>query len=330
MRRSPRSPHPVAQAGSIVLAAAILAAGPLADGPEADASVVAARRTAARQDPTFRTAVRTVPVFVTVTDADGRLVRDLVRGDFTVLDEGRPQPIAVFARETQPISVVVLLDRSGSVFGHFRLVQLAAREFVTRLLPDDKARIGSFSHRVQLDPRGFTSDRDQLLTILHRDLQEPGPTPLWNAIAVGMTALSRQDGRRVVLVFSDGADRPGQKRASNMRQGDILRRAREEDVMVYAIGLAGASPDWTQPRANRPDPGLTRIAAESGGGYFELTRTADLAETFARVADELHCQYALGFTPEKLDGRTHSLEVRVHRPGVTVRARRSYVASPGR
>jgi Ca-activated chloride channel homolog len=77
---------------------------------------------------------------------------------------------------------------------------------------------------------------------------------------------------------------------------------------------------------DKPDPGLSKLAALSGGGYFELTSTDNLPATFGRVADELHHQYALGFEPEKLDGKSHKLEVRVRKPGMTVRARRSYVA----
>ena len=78
---------------------------------------------------------------------------------------------------------------------------------------------------------------------------------------------------------------------------------------------------------DKPDPGLPKIAAATGGGYFELTTTKDLAETFKRVADELHRQYALGFAPATLDGKMHALQVRVAGTGATVRARRSYLAS---
>ena len=77
----------------------------------------------------------------------------------------------------------------------------------------------------------------------------------------------------------------------------------------------------------RPDPGLAKIAGETGGGYFELTRAEDLASTFARVADELHRQYALGFEPSKLDDKTHKLEVKIKQPGAKARARKSYVAA---
>jgi Ca-activated chloride channel family protein len=300
-----------------------------------------------QQEPVFRAATRTVPVYVTVTDADGRLVPDLGRDDFEIYDNGKAQPISVFASDIQPIMVVMMLDRSGSMVDNFRRVQEAAQQFVTRLLPADKARIGSFSYRIQVDPRTFTSDRDELLRILYKELQEPGPTPLWNAVSVGMTALTRQEGRRVVLVFTDGADNPGNDRATNISLGDLMKRAREEDVMVYAVGLAGRAPGrgmrgrggyggyggWGGPagaRMQKPDEGLSKLAAESGGGYFELESTNDLGATFARVADELHRQYAMGFSPEKLDGKTHKLEVRVKRPGMTARARKSYVATPPR
>jgi Ca-activated chloride channel family protein len=284
---------------------------------------------------------------VTVTDADGRLVPDLGRDDFEIYDNGKAQPISVFASDIQPIMVVMMLDRSGSMVDNFRRVQEAAEQFVTRLLPADKARIGSFSYRIQVDPRTFTNDRDELLRILYKELQEPGPTPLWNAVSVGMTALTRQEGRRVVLVFTDGADNPGNDRATNISLGDLMKRAREEDVMVYAVGLAGRAPGrgmrgrggyggyggWGGPagsRTQKPDEGLSKLAAESGGGYFELESTDDLGATFARVADELHRQYAMGFSPEKLDGKTHKLEVRVKKPGMTARARKSYVATPPR
>jgi Ca-activated chloride channel family protein len=326
---------------SLVVALAALLGG---------AAIASTRAAGQDQEPVFRAATRTVPVYATVTDADGRLVPDLGRDDFEILDNGKPQAISIFANDIQPIMVVMMLDRSGSMVDNFRRVQEAAEQFVTRLLPADKARIGSFSYRIQVDPRTFTSDRDELLRILYKELQEPGPTPLWNAISVGMTALTRQEGRRVVLVFTDGADRPGVDRATNISLGDLMKRAREEDVMVYGVGLAGRAPmggmgrrggGWGRyppppgggssgGRTQMPDEGLSKLAAESGGGYFELESPDDLGATFARVADELHRQYAMGFSPEKLDGKTHKLEVRVKKPGMMARARKSYVATPPR
>src|SRR5262249_21316995 len=95
---------------------------------------------------------------------------------------------------------------------------------------------------------------------------------------------------------------------------------------VGGPGVAGVGGGMGGGQDNGPDDGLPKIAAATGGGYFELTRTADLADTFKRVADELHRQYALGFAPLKLDGKMHSLELRIAGPGLTARARKSYLA----
>jgi Ca-activated chloride channel homolog len=307
------------------------------------------------QEPTFRGVNRTVAVYATVTAADGRLVPDLARAAFSILDNGKRQELTLFANDMQPITVVMLLDRSGSMKANFTLVQQAAEHFVDVMLPADRARIGSFSNRIQIDPRDFTSDHEELQRILQTELQEEGPTPLWNAINVGITALLHQQGRRVVLVFTDGMDAPFNPMSQNNSLKDVMKRAEEEDVMVYAIGLAGSDPrgfsNGGYPRggfgrggfgrggfggggfggrrlysADKPDDGLPKIASATGGGYFELTSTNDLGATFAKVADELHHQYALGFTPQKLDGKMHSLDVRLEGSGGTVRARKSYLA----
>ena len=207
--------------------------------------------------------------------------------------------------------------------------------------------------RIQIDPVDFTNDKPEMIEILRTELQPAGPTPLWNAVNVAMTALLHQEKRRVVLVFTDGVDAPMNFRSNNVTLKDATKRAEEENVMVYAIGLAGQNGyrggggrpmghyggfgggggRWSgngRPggsRMEKPDEGLPKIAAATGGGYFELTNTNDLGSTFRRVADELHRQYLIGFEPEQLDGKTHRLEVRVKRQGMTARSRKSYVAS---
>jgi VWFA-related protein len=316
----------------------------------------------AQQEPMFKAGNRTVAVYATVTDAAGRLVPDLRRDEFTIFDEKKPQDLTLFANEIQPITVVMLLDRSGSMRDKFTLVERAAEQFVAALLPADKARIGSFSNRIQIDPQDFTSGHEELLAILRSQLQEEGPTPLWNAVNVGMTALLHQQGRRVILVFTDGVDSPMNFSNNNSSLRHVMKRAEEEDVMVYAVGLAGQNGPpglgtyggfggmgrggmgrggmgrggmgpgggggygRRVPVDEKPDEGLPKLAAATGGGYFELTSTNDLASTFGRVADELHHQYALGFAPATLDGKMHALEVRLAAKGMTARARRSYLA----
>jgi VWFA-related protein len=317
--------------------------------------VVAAPQT---QPPSFQAGTRTVAVYATVTNARGRLVPDLSRDDFAVDDNGKRQTLTLFANDIQPITLVMLLDRSGSMKPNFDLEVQAAEAFVRAMLPADKARIGSFGTRIQVDPQEFTSDRDALLKILRNDLQTDGPTPLWNAVNTAIDKLLLEQGRRVVLVFTDGVDMPLNFSNHNKSLKDVMKRAEEDNIMVYAIGLAGQNgmPDFAgrggdrgrglgpggigglggrglggysggQPQMEKPDEGLPKIAAATGGGYFELTSPRDLAFTFARVADELHHQYALGFTPEKLDGKMHDLAVHLSNPDLTARARKRYLAS---
>ena len=138
----------------------------------------------------------------------------------------------------------------------------------------------------------------------------------------------------MVLVFSDGGDSPANFTMDNSSIMDVMRDAQQDDVMVYAIGLQTTVLLGRNPRGGmgsmgsmtsiRPDPGLSRIADETGGGYFELTRAEDLSATFAAVAEELHHQYALGFDPPRLDDRMHKLEIRVTPQKLKVRARKEY------
>ena len=248
------------------------------------------------QQPVFRSGAGTVPVYVTVSDAEGKLVPDLERGDFEVYDNGKLQNITIFESGIQPITIVVMLDRSGSMISNFRLVRSAAELFVEQLLPGDKARIGSFSNRIQIDPKDFTSNKRDLIEILRTELQDAGPTPLWNAVNVAITALQHQDGRRVILMFTDGVDRPMNSHSISLN--DVMKNAEENDVMVFTIGLqsrtyfptrgrgAGRGPSvgaigtpgglGQPPEFEKPDAGLPRIALATGGGYFELTSANNL------------------------------------------------------
>ncbi len=281
---------------------------------------VAMSTSGAAQQATFRAGTRTVPIYATVTDANGRLVPDLARGDFEIYDNGRLQELTLFENTAQPISVVVMLDTSGSMTMHLDLLKQAATQFVIRLLPSDEARVGSFNDRnkILISPAAFTSDRDELMRALREDLQFGNPTALWDATDRSMDALADVAGRRVVLVFTDGGDND-----SARNQKHVLTRAQAEEVMIYAIGLRA---QVRGQGVTRPDPGLRRVADDTGGGYFELQRTDELNATFTRVVQELHSQYLLGFTPQALDGKVHTLEVRLTRPGLTTRARKSYVA----
>jgi len=273
------------------------------------------------QQPTFRTGTRTVALYATVTDDKKRLVPDLDQEEFEILDNDKPQQIDVFVKEIQPISVVVMLDTSASMTGNLELLSRAAEQFVIRLLPKDKGMVGAFNDKIEFFPSTFTSSRDTLIRSL-KDLDFGNPTRLYDAIGASMDRLQNVDGRKVVLVFTDGDDTN-----SRRGQGDVLEHARLNEVMIYAIGLRSDYFNGTRQVRTKPDSGLKRLAEETGGGYFELEKSDELGATFTRVAQELHSQYVLGFTPTALDGKVHRLGVRVKRAGLAVRARRSYVAS---
>ena len=279
------------------------------------AMVVLAAGVALAQQATFRSDTRIVPILTTVQDADGRLVPNLEQGDFTVIDEGKPQEIVLFENSVQPFTAVVMLDFSGSMTAHLKLLKHATEEFLLRMLPGDKAQVGSFSDKIMFSGE-FTNDRDDLIRALD-DLQYGTPTALYDAIDESITRLEKVEGRKVVVVFTDGDDT-----FSKRGYGGVRDRARDKDIMVYAIGLRGE----VGGQSTRPDGNLRKLADATGGGYFELKKTADLGPTFTRVAQELHSLYLLGFSPEKADGKEHKLTVRVTPPNMKVRARTSYVA----
>jgi len=277
---------------------------------------------AAQQQPTFKTGAQIVPMYITVLDSAKRLVPDLQEADFEIFDNNQPAKIILFQNEPEPFSVVVMLDTSGSMTGSIDLLRDAAEQFLIRLLPEDRGMVGAFNDKIQFPIRDFTANRDELISAL-KDVDFGYPTRLFDAIEASLDELQRIKGRRVVLVFTDGDDT-----ASKAGMGDVLDRARTDEAMIYSIGLESVYFNGQSQVRTRPDRGLKRLSDETGGGYFELKKTDDLGPTFTRVAQELHSQYVLGFSPAT-DGKQHKVEVRLKKPGLTARARRTYQAPSG-
>jgi Ca-activated chloride channel homolog len=271
---------------------------------------------AAQQGPTFKSGTQVVSIFATVTDPQKRLVPNLTQEDFQVFDNDKPQPVIYFDNSIRPINVVVMLDTSGSMTLTIDLLKQAAEQFLLRLLPEDKGRVGAFNDKIQFNAR-WSSDRDQMITDA-KNLDFGNGTRLWDAAAASLDELKNIDGRKVILLFTDGDDTE-----SRTRLGTVMDRARAEEVMIYTIGLESKFMGTT----TKPDGGLRKIAEETGGGYFELKRATDLAPTFAKVAQELHSQYVIGFAPTALDNKVHKLAVKMKQPGMTAQARRSYLAA---
>jgi Ca-activated chloride channel family protein len=270
----------------------------------------------------IKVTTESVPVYVTVTDAEKRLVPDLVLEDFEILDNGKPQTINVFENKPTPITVTVMIDTSGSMTTALDFVKDGAEQFLLRLMPGDKAQVGEFNDKIRFHPGSFIEDRDRLVYLVKNELDFGYPTRLWDAVDESIARLEPMDERKVVLVFTDGDDT-----ASKLGVGKVMDRARAKDVMVYAIGLVNEYFNGQQKVRSQPDRGLKKLAEDTGGGFFLLKRTSDLGETFTRVAQELHSQYVLGFSPESLDGKIHKLDVRVKKAGMNAQARKTYVAT---
>jgi Ca-activated chloride channel family protein len=302
-----------------LVAVALLAAAPLPSAPGAGPE--------GQQAGVFRSGAKMVPVYATVTDSQGALVPDLTREDFEILDNGVRQELVVFENQTQPITAIVMLDSSGSMTNSLKLVNAGAEQFIIRLLPQDKAQVGAFNDKVEFSGT-FTSDRDELVAAL-RELDFGNPTRLYDAIDQSLDRLAAVEGRRVIVVLTDGDDN-----SSKVGQGDVLSRALADEVMIYGIGLESDYFNGMRRVTTSPDRVVRKLAEDTGGGYYLLKATADLNTTFTRIAQELHSQYVLGFSPTLLDGKVHKLTVNVKRPGMKARARKSYVASsdaaPGR
>ena len=290
-----------------------------------------------QQTPTFRAGVRTVPVYVTARDRSGSFVLDLTKDEFELRDEGKPQPITQFLTDAQPLSTVILIDGSSSLLPVFDGVLDAARAFALRMLPADRTAVASFADRVQMR-QPFTSDRDELLRHLgdEANIRMAGETRLWDGLSESILALTRETGRRVVVVLSDGRNWTAQQAGVGLgvRQGapsgtgprEVLLRALDHDVLIYSVAV------WTRTedrRPERPDDVFTSVARDTGGSFVELRESDDVNMLATQIATELHQQYVIGFVPQALDGKTHKLDVKVKRPGVEIRFRRSYVAPKG-
>lgn len=274
-----------------------------------------------QRPPVFKSGVRTVSVYAAVRDRDGRFAPDLTRGEFEVEVSGRPQEIAVFSAESQPITVCLLLDMSGSVTHRLLRLREGSLHFVKALTPVDRARIGTFGAEIFISPI-LTGDHAVLERILREELWPGGGTPLWGALSAAVDSLAGETGRRVILIISDGAA-SGSLAGYPAQAAGVMDRVIDGGFMLYSIGVRGSGMDAA-------DTDLAYLTDRSGGARFVLDDTADLEATFTRVADELRRQYLIGFVPEqRLKGR-HRIEVRVKRPGHRVQARREFTVEESR
>lgn len=249
-------------------------------------------------------------MYTTVTDSDGRPVKDLRAEEFTLLEDGVPQQITTFVGGDFPAAVALAIDRSFSMKGTpLTMARTAARVFVASLKPDDRVMLISISGDVDvLAP--LSTDRAPLLGALAQ-LDPWSTTSLNDAIIRSLDLLEGETGRRAIVLLSDGVDR-----YSAASDSDVLDRARRSDVMVYPIAIGRDRPAF-----------FPELASLSGGRSFHLRDARELQTTLQTIAADLGAQYLLGYAPARplTEGEAwRSITVNVNRPGVTVRARSGY------
>lgn len=258
-----------------------------------------------------------IVVRVTVTDKAGHFVTDLSKDDFSVLDKSKPQPILDCRRDDRPVTLMLMLDRSGSLTMVADRVNEIAEQLIERLGPADRARVTQFSEAFATKPADFTADHAALVTIV-RDGQTGKSTRMWDALDAGMAVLESAPGARVMVVVSDGSDNLSKKRRSQ-----VTERARDASAVIHAIGV----PTMILGMVTAPDRDLRTAAEETGGQFLALKPNDNIGPAVLKVADGLRAGYLLAFAPAVMDGKRHALEVRVGRPGLQVQAGRDYLAA---
>jgi Ca-activated chloride channel family protein len=272
-----------------------------------------------RKNDNFRATSELVSTAVTVRDGTGRLVTTLGKDDFTVEEDGVPQPITQFTKERVPVSLSLTLDISDSMRGQ-RIVdaRAALAKFLDSLLAvEDEASLLGFNHATRMYGP-WTTDRADLRTKLEA-IRPSGGTALYDAIDAALPQFeSRQHPRAAILLVSDGADT-----ASDLTPTELKQKLVRSDVFLYAIGI-----DSIDARnSTRINPFTLNELTSQGGGYTEIIRsTEELGPATERIAEELNHQYMIGYTPTtRADGSYHTVRVKVSNDNYRVRARRGVV-----
>jgi VWFA-related protein len=275
----------------------------------------------------FQVAVDTVYLNVVVTGWGGRFVPGLEADDFEILEDGVLQELSFFAPKVTPLTVLLLLDSSSSIRPSINGVKGAASSFVRQMWNGDKAMIAFFNESVQLG-RDFTDDIDLLERII--DTMYPaGMTALYDSVILCLDRLSSVDGRRSLLVFSDGADSRPAAEGSDASPEDAIEAGKLSEVSIYTVGFEGQLAFGGRRGLNRGF--LKQLAQETGGRSFFPTNLDELRGNFARIQRELHSQYRMAYVPDNAnrDGSWHRIRVRVKgQPNLDVRTREGYYALP--
>ncbi len=266
-------------------------------------------------------------LYVTVSER-GRRVQDLEPADFVVLDQKRPQELVTFERGDVPLTAVLLVDASDSMRGERLAAAVAsAQAFITGMAELDQAKLLLFADRV-LHDAPFTNFAEVLAAGLS-GVEARGSTALNDHLYLALRLLEPRQGRRVVILLSDGVDV-----ASVLRMEEVTTTLRRSQALVYWLRLGsggssgGHSSAWREVAAHAREFDLLETGIEeSGGRVLVLAGVTDTSAAFTEILSELRDQYVLGYYPSDNDddGRWHEVRVRVKQRGIKVRTRQGYV-----
>lgn len=289
---------------------------------------------AQNDSPTFKVDVKLVNVFVSVTDQQGAPIGNLTRDDFKLSEDGVSQKISVFAKESAlPLSIVLAVDTSSSTRKDIRLELEAARRFIHSMIrPQDSVALYTFATDVnEMTP--FTSKLKQVDSAINQ-VTVGGATSMYDAIYLGAKALINRQGRKVLVLITDGGDT-----ASSISYKEALRAAQQSEALVYS--LIDVPVEASAGRNTGGEHALIQMSTDTGGRYFYAASIYQLDKAFEQISDELRTQYLLAYYPvdrlAKSDFREIEVRARPHAEpqgqgstdpeGLIVRARRGYYTS---
>ncbi len=279
---------------------------------------------------TIRVNVRLVNVFTTVTDIHGAPVSNLTKDDFKVLEDGVPQAISIFDRESElPLNIVLAIDTSESTRRDMKLETTSAKKFVHSILrPGDRLSLFQISEDV-LQLTRFTSDMHSIEHGID-DLQKGAGTSLYDAIYLGADSLLDRQGRKVIVLITDGGDT-----TSSASYSSALRRAQEAEALVYSIIIVPIAADAG--RNTGGEHALIQISKDTGGKYYYAESISQLDEAFRQVSEELRTQYLIAYYPNRRvsDSAFRRISVEVNKKvesgsPLVVRNRAGYYTAPAK
>ena len=245
-----------------------------------------------RDDSTFRVQVRLVNVFTTVTDSHGAPVANLTKDDFRLLEDGIPQEIRIFEKESaMPLSIALAIDTSESTRREIALEMSSARKFVHSILrPVDRLSLFQISEDI-LQLTRFSSDVKTIERGIDHLIAGAG-TSLYDGIFLCSEALLDREGRKVLVLITDGGDT-----TSKTDYNNALRRAQQAEAIVYSVIIVPVAADAG--RNIGGEHALIQISKDTGGKYYYAESGQQLDEAFRKISDELRTQYLLAFYPNR-------------------------------